>query len=316
MKKMIVLSKIALRMMKIAFLHKKIPVFGSVDITNSCNLKCSHCYWWKTRNTHKELTVEEWRKVIRREFVKRGVYAISITGGEPLLRPDVIEAIIEEMKGGNVSVVTNGTLPLINFGIGYFISIDGPEKIHNMIRGADIYQKVKQNIIEHPEIDVVLNMTINKLNYKYVSNVIYEWYPYAKAITFQFHTPFSYNDDLWLPYGKERNATIDKLIRIKDKYPEFIANTTKQLNVFRNKNWSSNCPTWFFLNLDSEGKIKQPCVIASSNENDTKPICERCGLACNAGAYAALNLGDVEWFRVLNIAKREIPHKATLIKTK
>jgi MoaA/NifB/PqqE/SkfB family radical SAM enzyme len=307
LKKAITIAKIAFKIIQIKFLNKKTPIFGSADITNQCNLKCTHCYWWQNNNSNKELSPDQWRSVIRKEFIEKGVCAVSLTGGEPLLRTDVIEAILDEMKWRNVSIVTNGTIPLVNFGVGYFISIDGTEPIHNMIRGAKIYNKIKHNVIDHPEIKCVANMTINKLNYKSIPEVINEWYSLAQAITFQFHTPFSYNDKLWLPYGKERNTTIDTLLKIKEKYPDFIANTSKQLNLFRNGKWSSNCPQWFFINLDNKGRKKQSCVISNTDENGMEPICERCGIACNAGAYAGLFLDDIEWLRMFSIGRRVKP---------
>ncbi len=114
--------------------------------------------------------------------------SISLTGGEPLLRPDVIEAILSEMKWRYVTIVTNGTLPLVDFGAGYFISIDGTESIHDAIRDEKTYRKVKQNVLDHPEVNVVINMTINSLNYGCVEDVADEWYILARAFTFQLLT--------------------------------------------------------------------------------------------------------------------------------
>jgi hypothetical protein len=34
-----------------------------------------------------------------------------------------------------------------------------------------------------------------------------------------------------------------------------------------------------------------------------KPICEKCGLGCYAGAYSGLFLSDGEWLRMFKIAK-------------
>jgi len=309
LKKLVAVAKVAYKIVQIEYLRKKLPIFGSADITNFCNLKCKHCYWWLNRAAHKELSADEWRNIVRKKFVKNDVVSISLTGGEPLLKPDTIEAIIAEMKWRYVTIVTNGTLPLVDFGAGYFISIDGKEKIHDAIRGAKIYRKVKKNVLDHPEANVVINMTINSLNYKCVEEVVDEWYGFARAITFQFHTPFSYNDELWLPYGKLRDETIDKLLKIKEKYPDFIANTTKQLNLFRDGKWTANCPRWFFINLDSNGETKQPCVISNANKNGIKPLCERCGIACYAGAYSGLFLSDTEWFRMFKVSRRAAPFK-------
>ncbi len=304
-KKVVGIAKIACKVIQTKYLNKKIPIFGSADITNSCNLRCKHCYWWLNRRPHKDLNPDEWRNVVRKNFARRGVVSISLTGGEPLLRPDIIEAILEEMKWRYVTVVTNGTLPLVNFGVGYFISIDGTEEVHDTIRGMKIHRKIRQNVLDHPEENVVINMTINNLNYKCIESVAREWYDLARAITFQFHTPFSYDDELWLPYGNLRNSVIDKLLRIKENYPDFIANTSKQLDLFRDGKWTPNCPDWVFLDLDSSGRRKQSCVISNTDVKGAKPICERCGISCNVGAYSGLILSDTEWFRMLKVAKKE-----------
>ena len=308
-KKLVNVAKVACKIIQIKYFWKKLPVFGSVDIVNSCNLRCKHCYWWLSRTTRRELSVDDWRTIVREKFIKNDVVSISLTGGEPLLRPDVIEAIINEMKWRYVTIVTNGTLPLIDFGVGYFISIDGTERVHNAIRGMRVYGKVKQNVREHPWVKVSINMTINSLNYRCVEEVADEWYSLARAITFQFHTPFSFNDELWLPYGKLRNSVIDRLLKIKEKYPDFVANTSKQLILFRSGKWTAKCPTWFFINLDSSGKMKQPCVISSIDGNGAKPICERCGIGCYAGVYSGLFLSDTEWLRMFKVGKRAVPFK-------
>jgi MoaA/NifB/PqqE/SkfB family radical SAM enzyme len=297
------------KIIRIKYFDKKMPMFGSADITSRCNLKCKHCYWWLNRKPKRELTALEWRRIVRDKFIKNGILAVSLTGGEPLLRPDVIEAIVDEMKWRDVNVVTNGTLPLIHLGVEYIISIDGTEKIHNKIRGENIYEKIKQNIINHPEEDVILNMTINRLNHNCVEKIVTEWIDFAKTLTFQFHTPFSYTDELWLPFGNLRNNVIDKLLKIKEEYPYFIANTSKQLNLFRSGEWSVNCPTWFFFNLDSAGNLKQNCMISNTDEQGVKPLCQRCGIGCYAGAYTGFLLSDSEWVRMLKVAKRVPPFK-------
>ena len=312
LKEIIGIPKLACKLIQIKSFNRHIPIFGSADVTNRCNLKCRHCYWWVNREAQRELSSDEWRNAVKKNFIEKGVISITLAGGEPLLRPDVIEAIIQEMKWRTVSIVTNGTLPLIDFGVGYFISIDGTEKIHDIIRGMSLYEKVKQNVINHPGVDVFINMTINKLNYECVEEVVHDWYGYARGLTFQFHTPFSYDDELWLPYGRLRDQTIDKILRIKEDYPDFIANTSKQLNLFRDGEWTLCCPKWFFVNLDASGRTKRSCVISSADENGIEPICERCGIGCYAGAYAGLVLSDTEWFRMFKVARRQVPFKVTL----
>ena len=106
MKKLAGIAKVASKIVQIKYFKRRLPIFGSADITNFCNLKCKHCYWWLNRTLHKELSADEWRNVVRKKFIENDVVAVSLTGGEPLLRPEVVEAVVEEMKGRYVTVVT------------------------------------------------------------------------------------------------------------------------------------------------------------------------------------------------------------------
>lgn len=282
------------KLVNIKILNKKIPMYGSCDITNRCNLHCKHCYWWKNHKNEDELTVDEWREVIKNNFVKNNIVITALTGGEPLLRPDVIELFNEMLGEGRFTIITNGTLPLKDFGeTSYFVSIDGTKEIHNKIRGQKIYSKIKKNV-ENYSGNVHLNMTINSLNCDSIEDVFEEWKDIMNLINFQFYTPFSDDDPLWLPFGEKRNEVIKKILKLKEKYPNKSHNTAKQLDVLSKNDWTSNCPTWAFLSVNHKGKIKHPCFIGGEN----KPICEKCGMCEVAGIYSALNCKDFEWIEV------------------
>ena len=73
-------------------------MYGSVDIINVCNLHCSHCYWWLNRkNEDQDLSADEWRQVIRRTFKKQKIFVVTLVGGEPTMRPDIIQVFCEEL---------------------------------------------------------------------------------------------------------------------------------------------------------------------------------------------------------------------------
>jgi sulfatase maturation enzyme AslB (radical SAM superfamily) len=65
LKKLADIAKVAYKIIQIEYFKKKLPIFGSADITNSCNLKCKHCYWWLNRTAHEELSADEWRNIVR-----------------------------------------------------------------------------------------------------------------------------------------------------------------------------------------------------------------------------------------------------------
>ena len=281
----------------IKFFHKKTAIYGSADIINVCNLHCSHCYWWLNRkDDNQDLSVEDWRETIRKTFKKQHLFVVTLVGGEPTMRPDIIEAFCQEMPR-RVCVVTNGNFPLKRFEDLYFywISLDGTQKAHDSIRGEGSYAKTKNNVLEYIKgparngkpawKDIWVTMTINSLNYGTVNELVEEWKGIVNKIGFQFHTPFMKGDPLWLEFGELRNNIVDNLVRLRRKYPQFVINSEKQLSLMKG-NWGGTgttpvqCPSWAILSLDHLGRIKQPCCIGSADTNALKPICEDCGLGC------------------------------------
>jgi Fe-coproporphyrin III synthase len=268
----------------------KTPLFGSADILNTCNLKCVHCYWWATREpTAGELTAEQWRAVIHNSFRKLRIENVTVVGGEPMTRKDVVHVFSEEMKN-RMSVVTNGTFELMPINGSYYVSIDGTEDIHNQIRGPRTYQRIKENVKNFTSSGgrVNINMTLNTLNYMTVMDVIREWDEIAERISIQFHTPFIDDDPLWLPFGEERNKVIDEILEYgRKENNHFVINPKDQLELLRG-NWGYKCPNWLIIALDYKGNIKAPCCMGSANENASQPQCDKCGIAPYSSLLAGL----------------------------
>jgi len=274
--------------------NRRSPLYGSADIINVCNLHCDHCYWWLNRKENEELTVEQWKKIIDEKFKKQHVFIVTLVGGEPMMRPEVVELFVKEFPK-RACVVTNGTYPIPNLKDIYFywISIDGTEKIHNNIRGDGTWAKTRKNIIDYVEKngekawkDIWITMTINSRNYMTVKQVIEEWYDYSNKIGFQFHTPFMKGDPLWLPFGEKRSKVVDDIITMQENgYKDYIINPKSQLEIMK-KSWGGkgttpiDCPTWAILSVDHLGREKSPCCIGSAENNSMKPRCEECGLGC------------------------------------
>jgi MoaA/NifB/PqqE/SkfB family radical SAM enzyme len=275
----------------------KQPMYGSVDVNNVCNLHCTHCYWWLNRKEEQhDLSAEDWRRIIKTTFKPKRIFITTLVGGEPTLRPEVIQVFCDEMPQ-RVCVVTNATFPLKRYDGLYFywISLDGTEKVHDKIRGGGTYAKTKKNIMDYVSgpgrhgkpawKDIWISMTVNSQNYATVEDLVEEWRGKVNKIGFQFHTPFAKGDPLMLPFGEVRNQVVDKIIALKKRYPGFIVNPVHQLTLMKG-NWGGvgttpvSCPSWAILSLDHMGRIKQPCCIGSADAKGMKPICEECGLGC------------------------------------
>jgi cyclic pyranopterin phosphate synthase len=84
-----------------------------ISLTDKCNLRCSYCMpedfnLWIPSNDH--LTTPELVEVIK-IAVDCGITEIRLTGGEPLIRPDIVEIVakINEIKNPpEISMTTNG----------------------------------------------------------------------------------------------------------------------------------------------------------------------------------------------------------------
>ncbi len=82
-----------------------------VSVTERCNFNCFYCHREGCPEGSREMTPEEIGKIISLGS-KLGVEKIKITGGEPLLRKDIVDVVVASRQPGikEVSMTTNGAL--------------------------------------------------------------------------------------------------------------------------------------------------------------------------------------------------------------
>lgn len=92
---------------------KRIPLSGSLEVTQRCNLRCVHCYVGESRfaaPSVPELTTREITGLLD-QVAEAGCLWMLLTGGEPLLRPDLTEIYSHARQIGLLTTIfTNGTL--------------------------------------------------------------------------------------------------------------------------------------------------------------------------------------------------------------
>ena len=65
-----------------------------LQVTNRCNMQCSFCDFWPNGVAPgEELTVGGFRRDSSDELSELGTFLVSIEGGEPLVRPDLVEIV-------------------------------------------------------------------------------------------------------------------------------------------------------------------------------------------------------------------------------
>ncbi|MBN1473581.1 MAG: 12,18-didecarboxysiroheme deacetylase [Syntrophaceae bacterium] len=146
------------------------------NVTRRCNLKCVHCYSTSADIDYPdELTTEEGKKLID-DLAAFGSPVILFSGGEPLMRPDLLElAKYATDKGLRAVISTNGTLitkdiaaKLRKINLSYVgVSLDGLEKTHDRFRGTKgAFEKAMEGIrnCRDAGIKVGIRFTVNKRN--------------------------------------------------------------------------------------------------------------------------------------------------------
>src|SRR5512146_2866422 len=90
------------------------PRLAVYYVTLQCNLNCTYCEDFGARRNH-QLTpappLEDARRILA--VIRTGVDRLWLTGGEPLLHPQLLDLLAyarKDLKFRQISLITNGTL--------------------------------------------------------------------------------------------------------------------------------------------------------------------------------------------------------------
>ncbi|MGE4299220.1 MAG: 12,18-didecarboxysiroheme deacetylase [Desulfovibrionaceae bacterium] len=146
------------------------------NMTQRCNLKCVHCYAHALDEKGKDQINTDQAKTMIDDLAAYGAPVMLFSGGEPLVRQDLVElAKHARAKGMRAVISTNGTLitqekakELRDVGLSYVgISLDGAEEVHDKFRGVPGSYKKALKAVENCKAEglkVGLRFTINKRN--------------------------------------------------------------------------------------------------------------------------------------------------------
>jgi radical SAM protein with 4Fe4S-binding SPASM domain len=142
------------------YFHVDKPMLIDLELTNRCNLRCKMCWFWGesgvgNRYSKSELSTDDVCTLI--DEVATYKPSIYIGGGEPFVRDDILK-ILEHIKNRSLAVwlTTNGTLidndkieQIVELGIDCIaFSVDGEERLHDVVRGIGTFKKVTKSIKE------------------------------------------------------------------------------------------------------------------------------------------------------------------------
>ncbi len=185
----------------------KTPTSLVFFITNRCNARCKHCFYWKELNrSSDEINLEEIK--ILASSLKHPAH-ISLTGGEPSLRLDLIEicqAFTKINHSPSIHISTNGLLPQNIYQLckqiltscscktlTIQISLDGLKRTHDEIRGVsgafnkttETIKKLKILQQEFSNLEIEIATVIMRHNYHEIEKLI--------KFTQRFHVPHKFS---------------------------------------------------------------------------------------------------------------------------
>lgn len=156
---------------------KKIPLSVTFSCTHRCNLVCIHCQA-ENSDTAEEIPTVRFLELID-EIADAGCQKIGFTGGEPLMRKDIGEALERCYARGMVTTLVTNGFPVFKYMDKLkklsllFVSLDGDRKINDQIRGDKSFDKFLEavKLAKEAGIPVAALTTLTSLNYPVIDEM-------------------------------------------------------------------------------------------------------------------------------------------------
>jgi sulfatase maturation enzyme AslB (radical SAM superfamily) len=256
-----------------------------VNVTNRCNLRCQHCFVFRDGNPNElegEMKPERVLSELERLRDRHGIRNMLWMGGEPMLRWRMLEKGLALFERNTIT--TNGTIPLKDFGpdLIYVISLDGPREVNDPVRGEGVFDRVMKTVAAIPDgfrPTVMVQCVLHRENQDRLEELVHELRPTrVQGLTFSFYVPRAgeVSSRSWESV-EEREAAIDIVFELKRRYPDFIWNSTRSLDLLRPATArlvTDHCPMQqIMLPLYIEGDHFTTPFCCYGNDVD----CNRCG---------------------------------------
>lgn len=161
------------------------PLWLLAEVTYRCPLHCAFCYnpTDYDKHTQNELSTEQWIQALR-DARKMGAIQLGISGGEPLLRDDIEDIVIEARKLGYYSNLITSGVGLTEKRIQAFkeggldhiqLSMhDITEEINNFITNTKTFELKKKvaAMIKAHGYPMVLNVVIHRYNIGHMKEIL------------------------------------------------------------------------------------------------------------------------------------------------
>jgi MoaA/NifB/PqqE/SkfB family radical SAM enzyme len=213
-----------------------VPPIAIFSITNRCNLRCKGCYAQAIRgDAPDELSTERMRGIVA-EGDELGISFFVIAGGEPLIRPEIVD-VTREYPHIVFLLVTNGLLlspALIQMLAGMrnvvpVLSIEGNQAETDERRGRGVHERLQAEMedLKGAGIFFSLSFTVTRTNFDTVTDPGFLQKAVDAGCRLFLHleyTPIREGTDEWVITDAQRVAMKELVASFRSRFPAvFIA---------------------------------------------------------------------------------------------
>ena len=262
-----------------------------VDLTDRCNLRCRHCFYYRNKRDSRELPDHELLRGLETLRDRHKIRSMEWCGGEPLVRRELFEAGAALFPHN--MLYTNGTLGIPRISnVTTCVSLDGPPEIHDYIRGEGCFERIATNLANAENQTVLILCTLNRANAAHLEEFLrsveqLERPGLSLPVFLLIFTPlrryrevegydhtYEQRDQLAFTWD-ERDRLLEQIRRMRGEFPDRILNNDLLLELMHSSNASDcikrcNRPQ-VTLSLDLRLNRKLPCVLGPDVD------CGRCG---------------------------------------
>jgi len=260
------------------------PFLIVISPTMRCNLRCLGCYAGEYPREADPLPFEVLDRIVC-EGKEMGVYLYTISGGEPFLRPDLLD-LYEKHRDCVFLIYTNGTRidgktverlqACGNAAPG--ISVEGWEEQTDFRRGKGVYRKVMQAMDALREAGVFFGFsaTATRLNAEvYLDERFYD-HMIEKGCMFGWFFIF-------VPVGQDSSPDLMVTPQQRDRLRQMVYRMRATKPIFVADFWNDGCLTGgcmsggtLYMHVNYRGDL-EPCVFMHFAEENIVDIYQRGG---------------------------------------
>ena len=252
------------------------PIVVSFEVTDSCTCHCRHCDHGGPRDESRNLPPHEYRRYMQ----ELRPCVVQISGGEPLMRGDLIE-IVRNIKDGSglpyTILVSNWSLMnaelylrLREAGVDQFsVSLDFPDERHDGFRSYPGLYRHLENLI--PQLarlghdDIVLNSCITSENLEEIGAIADKARQWGVNLCYSAYSVRRTGCRYLLPISAEQLAVLNRhldSVEARRDNSNWIVNSRSTLDATRRYFENSGMPGckagYRFLVVTADGSL-QPC---------------------------------------------------------